>query len=120
MKNKLFFAGLYFAIVAASLAPLTAWTVAETSGNVTLTGRVSCAKCQGIQPLHKGYTRFTWALQSVSEGDEVVLVVGNDIYRLQGDKDQLLKHMEGKVTVTGDLRGRTLDVQTVGPVSKSR
>jgi hypothetical protein len=119
MKRKMFFSVLYFAIVTALLAPLAAWTVARTSGNVTLTGRISCAKCQGIQPTHKGYTRFTWALQSVSNGDDIVFVVGDDIYKLQGDKDQLLKHMENKVTVSGNLEGHTLVVQTIGPASKT-
>lgn len=118
MKRNMLFAVLCFAIVTALLVPVTAWTVASTSGNVTLTGRVSCAKCQGIQPLHKGYTRFTWALQSVSDGDDIVFVVGDDVYKLRGDKDQFLKHMESKVTVTGNLEGRTLVVQTIGPVSK--
>jgi hypothetical protein len=120
MKRNMFFAVMYFAIVTALLAPLTAWTVARTSGNVTLTGRVSCAKCQGIQPLHKGYTRFSWALQSISDGDDIVFVVGDDIYKLQGDRDQFLKHMENKVTVTGNLEGHTLVVQTIGPASKTR
>jgi dTDP-glucose pyrophosphorylase len=74
---------------------------------------VSCSRCQGIQPLHKGYTRWTWALRSVSEGDDIVLVVGDNIYKLQGDKDQVLKYMESKAKVTGNLEGRTLAVQTI-------
>jgi hypothetical protein len=119
MKKNVFVAVLYFAVVAALLVPLNVWGVPSTSGNVTLTGTVSCAKCQGIQPLHKGYTRYTWALQSVNDGDDVVFVVGNDIYKLQGDKDQLLKHMEDKVTVTGTLEGHTLVMQTIGSASKT-
>ncbi len=86
----------------------------EQRGNgVTLTGTVSCSKCQGIQPLHKGYTRWTWALQSISEGDDIVFVVGDDVYKLQGDKDQILKFMERKATVTGTLDGQRLAVQTI-------
>jgi hypothetical protein len=119
MKKNVFVAVLYFAVVAALLVPLSVWAVPPTSGNVTLTGTVSCAKCQGIQPLHKGYTRYTWALQSVNDGDDVVFVVGNDVYKLQGDKDQLLKNMEDKVTVTGTLEGHTLVVQTIGSASKT-
>ena len=89
---------------------------AETATHtVTLTGKISCAKCQGIQPMHKGFTRWTWALHSVSEGDDIVLVAGNGTYKLQGDKDQLLKHMEDKVTVSGDLEGNSLFVKTIGP-----
>jgi hypothetical protein len=34
---------------------------------VALTGTVSCGHCQGIQPMRKGYTQFSWALNSVSQ-----------------------------------------------------
>lgn len=119
MKKNLFSVGFYGAGVMAFLLLLITSTEASPSGKVTLTGTVSCAKCQGVQPLHKGYTRYTWALQSVSQGDDIVFVVGNDIYNLEGDKNQLLKHMEDKVTLNGDLQGRTLIVETIAPVSKS-
>ena len=89
---------------------------AATDNTATYIGIVSCSKCQGIQPLHKGYTRWTWALHSVSEGDDVVLVVGNKMYKLQGDKNEVLKYMEKKAKVTGDLEGQTLIVKSiVGP-----
>jgi hypothetical protein len=87
----------------------------ESAGNFTLIGTMSCAHCQGIQPQHKGYTRWTWALHSVSEGDDVVLVAGGNIYKLQGDRQQLLKYMEDKVKVAGNLQGQTLAVQSLSP-----
>jgi hypothetical protein len=90
-----------------------------STGNVTVIGKVSCGHCQGIQPLHKGYTRWTWALHSVNEGDDVVFVTGNNVYKLQGDKEELLKHMEDKVRVTGNLQGRILDVQSIAGVEKN-
>jgi hypothetical protein len=120
MKKNLFSTMFYCAVVAASLVFLTAWTEGPASGNITLTGTVSCSKCQGIQPLHKGYTRYTWALQSVSQGDDIVFVTGNDTYKLQGDKDQLLKYMEAKATLSGELAGHTLIVRTLSPVSKAK
>ena len=49
-----------------------------------------------------------------------MLVVGNNIYKLQGDKDQLLEYMERKATVTGNLEGRTLTVQMVTRPDKQR
>jgi hypothetical protein len=49
-----------------------------------------------------------------------VFVAGNETYKLQGDKDQFLKHIEDKVTITGNLEGRTLAVKTIGPVAKTR
>ena len=85
---------------------------------ITLTGMVSCAHCQGIQPMHKGYTQFSWALQSVSQGDDIVLVVRDKAYKLQGDKDLLLKFMSAKARVTGRLEGEVLEVETIGRPSK--
>jgi hypothetical protein len=122
MSKVAIFTVLYIASVTAFLSPLRVQAVSEatTDNNVTFIGTVSCSKCQGIQPLHKGYTRWTWALQSISEGDSIVLVVGNNIYKLQGDKDQLLKYMESKTRVTGNLEGRTLVVQTIARPDKKR
>jgi len=90
----------------------------SASAEVTLTGTMSCARCQGVQPMHKGYTQFSWALQSVSEGDDIVLVTQDKVYKLQGDKDQLLKFMSAKVTVTGLVDGTTMDVARIGRAAK--
>jgi hypothetical protein len=98
----------------AFLLPATVQAISqESSNNVTFTGTVSCLRCLGYATIHKGYTRWTWAVHSVGEGDNIVLVVGNNIYKPQGDKDQLLKYMEDEVEVTGNLEGRTLTVQTI-------
>jgi hypothetical protein len=85
-----------------------------TPTEVTVSGTVSCGHCQGIQPLHKGYTPFTWALNSVSQGDDIVLVGQNQVYKLQGNKDELLKFMSAKARATGQLDGSTLAVETIG------
>ena len=85
---------------------------------VTLIGTLSCGHCQGIQPVHKGYTQFSWALNSVSQGDDIVLVGHDQVYKLQGDKDKLLKFMSAKARVTGRLDGSTLDVETIAPAVK--
>jgi hypothetical protein len=85
---------------------------------VTLKGTVSCGHCQGIQPMHKGYTQFSWALNSVSQGDDIVLVGQDQVYKLQGDKDKVLKFMSAKARVTGRLDGSTLEVDTIGRAAK--
>jgi hypothetical protein len=115
MNRLVIVTALFIAGVIALVAALRLQAVSETTtdSNVTFIGTVSCSRCQGIQPLHKGYTRWTWALHSVSEGDDIVLVVGNDTYTLQGDKDRLSKYMESKAKVSGSLKGRTLTVQTI-------
>jgi hypothetical protein len=86
---------------------------------VTLIGTVSCAHCQGLQPTHKGYTQFSWALYSVSQGDDIVLLVQDKAYTLQGDKDQILKYMSAKARVTGHLDGSTLAVERIGRAVKN-
>ncbi len=90
-----------------------------SSTGVTLTGTVSCGHCQGIQPTHKGYTQFSWALYSVSQGDEIVLLVQDKAYTLQGDKNQILKFMSAKARVTGYLDGNTLTVEMIGRAARN-
>jgi len=87
---------------------------------VTLTGSVICAHCQGVL-LSKGWTQYRWGIYSVNHGDDIVLVVKDKEYKLQGDKDQLLKFMYGrKATVTGYLDGNTLEVETIGRAVKNK
>lgn len=86
---------------------------------VTLTGEVSCGHCQGLQPVHKGYTPFTWALNSVTQGDDIVLVAQGRVYKLQGAKDQVLRFMSAKVRVTGRWDGSVLEVETIVRAAKS-
>ncbi len=122
MSKVVVVAGLYIASVTAFLLPVQVHAASEatSSNSVTFIGTVSCSRCQGYPPLHKGYTRWTWALHSVGDGDDIVLVLGNTIYRLQGDKDQLLEYMEDKAVVTGHVEGRTLTVQTIARPAKTR
>ncbi len=84
----------------------------------TVSGMVSCAHCQDIQP-HKGFTPYSWACYSVSRGDDIILVSRDRAYKLQGDTNQLLKFMTSKATVTGRLEGAVLKVETIGRPSKN-
>lgn len=105
-------------VVLASLVALS-FLVAVPSfahpvSNVTFTGLVTCAHCVGNQPMHKGFTPWTWALESVKhQGDDIVLVVGDKIYKLQGNQDALLKYIADKATITGRLDGNILSVDTI-------
>jgi hypothetical protein len=91
-----------------------------SSGEITLTGTVSCSRCRTLQPEHKGYTRWSWALHSMYEGDDAVLLVQERAYRLQGDRKQLLDFMESKATVTGELDGPTLVVRSIMPAGREK
>lgn len=42
-----------------------------------------------------------------------MLVVGNEIFGLEGDKNELLKYMEDKVEVTGRFERGVLFVETI-------
>jgi hypothetical protein len=46
------------------------------------------------------------------------MVVGDKIYKLQGNQDEILKYIAGKATVTGRLDGNTLSVETIGKAGK--
>jgi hypothetical protein len=94
-------------------------TASPSVTDVTLTGRVSCRHCEGIQPWHKGYTQYSWALNSVAQGDDVILVSGDKTYTLEGDKDQVLKFMCEKARISGHLEAATLNVQAIGRPAKN-
>jgi hypothetical protein len=96
-----------------------AQSASVTGATITVTGTVSCAHCQGIQPVHKGYTPFSWALYSVSQGDDIVLVMKDKAYKLAGDKKQILRYMSEKARVTGRVDGSMLTVETIGRAAKN-
>jgi hypothetical protein len=106
-------------IAALSLAAAVRPARAATT-EVTLTGSVSCGHCQGFL-LPKGWTEYRWGLYSVSHGDDIVLVVKDKVYKLNGDQDRLLTFMSArKATVTGHLDGNTLEVETIGRAVKNK
>ena len=76
--------------------------------DVTATGLVTCAHCVDLSQ-HKGFTRWTWATYRVSQGDQIVLMASGKLYKLQGDRQQLSKYVEDKVTLSGHL----LDADTI-------
>ena len=110
---------LFLASIFALGLTATVQSAHSATTETTLIGMVSCSHCQGIQPMHKGYTQYSWALQSVSQGDDIVLVVQDKAYKLVGEKDQLLKFMSAKARVTGRLEGEVLEVETIGRPSKN-
>lgn len=87
--------------------------------DVSFTGLVTCAHCVGIQPQHKGYTPWSWALYSVKQGDDIVLVAPEKTYKLAGDRDQLVKYIADKATVSGHLDGNTITVSTIARPPKA-
>ena len=110
--------------LAATLAP--AWAQFSSSpvpaqnpgSEKTLTGIVSDSYCKGRQ-LQKAQTQFSCTLKCVhTEGRDYVLVVGNDVYVLNGPRAELDKFAGGRATITGNISDGTLTVEQVTVAKK--
>ncbi|HJT70599.1 MAG TPA: hypothetical protein VJ731_10390 [Terriglobales bacterium] len=111
-------------LLAAMLAP--AWAqipgnpVPAVSGSEqTLTGIVSDSYCKGRQ-LRKAQTWYSCTLKCVhEEGRDYVLVVGDQIYVLEGPRAELDKFAGGRATITGQLNNNKLTVGSVMAAKKA-
>lgn len=70
--------------------------------DVSFVGLVTCSHCLDLAQ-HKGFTPWSWAMYQVSRGDNIVLVTDKDDYYLEGDRQDLVKYIGDRVTVTGRL-----------------
>jgi hypothetical protein len=116
MTKKSIFQAVVLAGVFAVSPLLSVPAVAAPVSNVTLTGLVACSRCVGNPPAR--YTQFGWAVRNVRDGDDIVIIVCNMTYKLQGNKDQILKYIAGNATVSGRLNGNVLPVEQIGPAGK--
>jgi hypothetical protein len=80
--------------------------------DVTLTGLVTCSRCLDLTQ-HKGFTPWSWAMYKVSQGDNIVLVTAGKTYYLHGDRQQMSKYIQDKVTVSGHLDTNTIEVTNI-------
>jgi hypothetical protein len=112
--------------LAATLTP--AWSQVSSSPvaaqnpglEKTLTGIVSDSYCKGRQ-LQKAQTQFSCTLKCVhQEGRDYVLVVGNEVYVLNGPRVELDKFAGGRATITGNLKRRDADSRAGGHGKESR
>jgi hypothetical protein len=95
----------------------SAFTIAadtKSGTDKTLTGVVSDSMC-GAQHMAKDKTAAACTKMCVKDGSKYALVVGNDVYTLQGHEGELDKLAGEKVTVKGKVSGMTVDVQSVQP-----
>jgi hypothetical protein len=126
MRNDKISRSLATVVVALAAALAPAWaqlssspTPAQSLGSEkTLTGIVSDSYCKGRQ-LQKGQTQFSCTLKCVhEEGRNYVLVVGNDVYVLNGPRADLDKFAGGHATITGNVNDGTLTVEQVTTAKK--
>jgi hypothetical protein len=90
-----------------------------TASDVTLTGLVTCSRCLDLSQ-HKGFTRWTWAMYRVSQGDDIVFLASRRTYKLQGDRERLSKYVEDKATVSGHLDADTIEVTDISRPKKEK
>lgn len=112
--------------LAATLAP--AWAQipsgpvpAQNLGSErTLTGIVSDSSCKG-QHFRKAQTQFSCTLKCVhEEGRDYVLIVGSEIYVLDGPRAEIDKFAGGRATITGHLNGSKLTVDSMTATKKAK
>lgn len=77
----------------------------------SLTGQVSDAMC-GKSHMMPDKSAAECAKECAKDGD-YALVVGDKVYTLKGHKDELEKLAGANATVTGTVKGTTVDVATV-------
>ena len=93
----------------------TASILGQTSGaQKTLTGVVSDAMC-GQTHMMKDKPDAECLRYCVKQGNKYALVVGKDVYTLEGHEAELDKYAAQKVTVKGIVKGETVTVGSVSP-----
>src|ERR1035437_1741819 len=94
----------YRVVLAASLlalcVPLVIQPARSATTDVTLTGTVSCSRCRGLHS-RKGTNRLSCTMLCVSQDSHYVLLVGDKVYALEGDKNKIQNFGGGNATVTG-------------------
>jgi hypothetical protein len=101
----------------AAAALLGALTIqGQTSGSQkTLTGVVSDSMC-GANHMAKDVNPADCLRMCVKKGTKYALVVGKDVYTLEGHEAELDKYAGRKVSLTGTLKAQTVTVQSVKPM----
>lgn len=108
MKSK-FMTAVLFCILATM-------AFAET-GQQTFTGVVSDSMC-GKQHMAKDKSAAECTNERVKAGSDYALVVGDKVYTLTGDKAQIDKFAGEKATVTGRVKGETINVSSISAPKK--
>src|ERR1700693_2579770 len=87
----------------------------QTSGSQkTLTGVVSDSMC-GVNHMAKNMDPADCLRMCVKKGTKYALVVGKDVYTLEGHEADLDKYAAQKVSLKCTMKGQTLTVQSVAP-----
>ena len=82
----------------------------------TLTGVVSDAACGATHKM-KGMSAADCA-RACAKKAGYALVVGDDVYKLEGHEAELDKYAAETVTIKGDVNGKSIAVSSVSPAKK--
>ncbi len=92
---------------------LVAWAAPPADKDQTFNGVVSDMMCGAKHMMAGDAAGCTRAC--VKQGSEYALVVGNDVYTLKGNQADLDKYAGQQVTVTGRLKGKTIEASSIAP-----
>ncbi len=82
----------------------------------TLTGKVSDDMC-GRKHMLAGKSDAQCTRECIKAGSHYALVSGDKIYKLTGADARLDKHAGAKVTITGEVKGDSVQVTNVVPAN---
>jgi hypothetical protein len=100
---------------AAVLVLLAAVLAVAADKPQSFTGKVSDAMC-GAHHMMAGSSDADCTRACVKQGSKYALVVGDDVYTLEGGDAAALDKLAGqKATVSGTLKGKTITVASVAP-----
>jgi hypothetical protein len=98
-------------VAVAVLGPLSSLAQASPPQK-TLTGVVTDAMC-GQTHMMKGKSDAECTRACVKEGSKYALIVGKNLYSLEGHEADLDKYAGQKVVLSGAANGQSVKVQTV-------
>jgi hypothetical protein len=102
-------------VLAATALLGTVSILAQTSGvQKTLTGTVSDAMC-GQTHMMKDKPDAECLRYCVKQGNRYALLVGKNVYTLEGHEAELDKYAAQKVTLKGTSNGETMTVESIAP-----
>ena len=106
---------LAFPRVAAVLLLLAALLAFAADKPQTFTGKISDAMC-GAQHMMAGASDADCTRACVKQGSKYALVVGDNVYTLEGGDAAMLDKLAGQnAAVSGTLKGKTITVASVAP-----
>ena len=106
---------LAFPRVAAVLLLLAALLAFAADKPQTFTGKISDAMC-GAQHMMAGASDADCTRACVKQGSKYALVVGDNVYTLEGGDAAMLDKLAGQnAAVSGTVKGKTITVASVAP-----